>query len=306
MYIAHLPEIFNEAKRVLKKEGTLWLNIGDTYASTPAGNPDTPKVPGRNPISCGHKQRMDTSKCGIKSKCLCMIPERLAWSLIQDGWILRNKIVWYKPNAMPSSVRDRFSNKWEYVYMFSQGKKYYFDLDAIRERHSPSTFERVKYDTGHSQKYEYGKIKLGQPQGTFEHILATGKNPGDVFEISTQPFPEAHFAVFPEKLCEKPIKAGCPEEVCKKCGKAKTRSIKQEKINTRPGLNTGTGKSGKYDDPNKSLHNSDLSKYRQQIIYKTVGWTSCDCNAGFEPSRCHSPSKSGDYSVQPSTAECFF
>ncbi len=131
-----------------------------------------------------------------------MIPERLAWSLIQSGWILRNKIVWYKPNAMPSSVTDRFSNRWEYIFLFSKSQRYYFDLDAVREAHTtPPTYKVVGAKDSPVQQ-SAGGISPQNPDG---------KNPGDVFEINTQPFPEAHFAVFPEKLCEKPIKAGCPE-----------------------------------------------------------------------------------------------
>jgi len=145
----------------------------------------------------------------LPQKCLCMIPERLAWSLIQNGWILRNKIIWYKPNAMPSSVKDRFSNRWEYLFMLSKSRKYYFDLDAVRESHKEISIQRNRYDLA-----EYPEKKAARNRqfkaGDFLHEL--GKNPGDVFEITTQPFPEAHFAVFPEKLCEKPIKAGCPED----------------------------------------------------------------------------------------------
>ena len=136
LYIEHMTAVFHEVKRVLKKEGTLWLNIGDTY-STVSGRQGKGDLYGKQPKVS--KQVDDSMPIKIKTtlpdKCLCMIPERLAWSLIQDGWILRNKIVWYKPNAMPSSVKDRFSNKWEYIFMFSKSKKYHFDLDAVREAH---------------------------------------------------------------------------------------------------------------------------------------------------------------------------
>ena len=145
-----------------------------------------------------------------------MIPERLAWSLIEDGWIMRNKIIWYKPNGMPSSVKDRFSNKWEYLFMFSKNKKYYFDLDAVREPFADVSIRRAEYeirrvDDGRDvSSLGYKSDHYGMP-ARYVRLHEDGKNPGDVFEIPTQPFPEAHFAVFPEKLCEKPIKAGCPE-----------------------------------------------------------------------------------------------
>jgi len=208
LYIEHLTEIFNEVKRVLKKEGTFWLNIGDTYNSQGTNMTRHWDHRGKN-LERG--KMMLVSK-DIPLKCLCMIPERLAWSLIQNGWILRNKIIWYKPNAMPSSVTDRFSNTYEFVYMFSKSQKYYFDLDAVREPHSESSIGRALYPVGSfSPDTEDGHIKLatkGNQDRTMVEINPLGKNPGDVFEIATQPFPEAHFAVFPEKLCEKPIKAG--------------------------------------------------------------------------------------------------
>lgn len=296
LYIEHMTEIFHEVKRVLKKEGTFWLNVGDTYFGSGCGTNDyrTPASISLSKPELYNSPRPQNIKQHryLKSKSLCMIPERLAWSLIQDGWILRNKIAWYKPNSMPSSAKDRFSNTWEYIFLFSKGKKYYFDLDAVRESHKEDSIKRAcraahRDDKPYAVQGErdyigYENIESNFKNSKLRDVNALGKNPGDHWSISTKSFPEAHFAVFPEKLCEKPIKAGCPEEVCKKCGKAKERIIKQERKNTRPGRNVGQGKSGKDADPNESLHGSDLTKYRQSISYKTIGWASCNCNAGFE------------------------
>ncbi len=209
LYIEHMTEIFSEVKRVLKKEGTLWLNIGDTYGGSGGDHKEWHKndagFQGNLMRGCQPKKLMP--------KCLCMIPERLTWSLIQNGWILRNKIIWFKPNAMPSSVTDRFSNRWEYIFLFSKSQRYFFDLDGVREPHKESSIQRDKQGYKSSpMKGRYtmpGEKREGTSDQEFNNPL--GKNPGDVFEINTQPFPEAHFAVFPEKLCEKPIKAGCPE-----------------------------------------------------------------------------------------------
>jgi len=291
LYIEHLTEIFNEAKRVLKKEGTFFLNMGDTYNSQGSRNKnyDNFHHQGQDEIS---KKVGSIYQNNIPNKCLLMIPERLAWSLIQNGWILRNKIIWYKPNSMPSSVKDRFSNTYEFVYMFSKNQRYFFDLDSVREPLAKESFDRYKYPfnafgdglesgqisrknptkrinlTKHDQavgrigdfsytdplhtkeNHPLGKnpgdvIEAGAETRTMGAIIGSGggvkipggkgwtghpkgggaacqkdprwcpsegKNPGDFFEINTQPFPEAHFAVFPEKLCEKPIKAGCPED----------------------------------------------------------------------------------------------
>lgn len=207
LYIEHLTEIFNEAKRVLKKEGTLWLNIGDTYSANRSY-----QVVDNKWKDVGNYMPMSVPS-GLQPKCLLMIPERLAWALIQDGWILRNKIIWYKPNAMPSSARDRFSNRWEYLFFFSKSRRYFFDLNAVKIAHKESATRwggnTMKVPKG--QKNMQGLAKgLGSEERAWRN--PAGKNPGDFFEINTQPFPDAHFAVFPEKLCEKPIKAGCPKD----------------------------------------------------------------------------------------------
>lgn len=237
-------------------------------------------------------------KSRFSAKCLCMIPERLAWSLIQNGWILRNKIVWYKPNAMPSSVTDRFSNRWEYLFMFSKSQRYCFDLDAVRETYTEPMNRwggdnlvakgESTWDKGTGQETYRDRNMRPNPDG---------KNPGDVFEINTQPFPEAHFAVFPEKLCEKPIKAGCPEEVCKKCGKARERivNIDRSKCRVQKPTNIKRHKEivdgGKYAKKecnpdgtggDRRISVGDIYNYSIGAKRKTIGWTSCECNAGFE------------------------
>jgi len=405
MYIEHMTEIFNEVKRVLKNEGILWLVIGDSYVSKPAGNPGCSGI-GKS-VSSSHSQRGDTTTAGLPPKCLCMIPERLAWSLIQNGWILRNKIIWNKPNAMPSSVKDRFSNKWEYLFLFVKSDKpvywtnkkilqlvakkplgikgvegidwewrevqewkqeekkgyemgsvdphraamrggllgggkhkkqkgklkkvslwtahdYYFDLDAVREPHLPQSITRAQghdYTSGpwavpggvngeHGRIHELGKnpgdvFEVGAETRTLGAIIGSGgavkvpggqgwtghpkgggaacqkdprwcppegKNPGDFWNIATQPFPEAHFAVFPEKLCEKPIKVGCPEQVCKKCGKARERIIKHR---------SNYAKREHAHAPRSEPSKVDSTGWNPSNIQQ-IGWTSCDCNADFE------------------------
>ncbi len=314
LYIEHLTAIFNEAKRVLKKEATLWLNIGDTYGGSGGAGGDYNKGGLRE-----GQPRFKQGEARLQPKCLCMIPERLALSLIQNGWILRNKIIWFKPNSMPSSVKDRFSNRWEHVFLFSKSKKYYFDLDAVREPHKYDGRKDTLYKGG-PKDMQIGKHerwpnpagknpgdvinaerKWDEVPGQITQSIARdhggwyrkdgspivdfdkGKNPGDFWNINTQPFPEAHFAVFPETLCEKPIKAGCPEEVCKKCGKARERMIEKE--------DTGmTQKMPDYWDSKKGSHNRIHREGREKgkngipiMINKTIGWTSCGCNVGFNP-----------------------
>jgi len=293
MYIEHLTEIFNEVKRVLKKTGTLWLNIGDTYSGSNCGSNDYREQDG---LGTNPQLRYKGQKAGnanLPSKCLCMIPERLSWSLIQNGWILRNKIIWYKPNGMPSSVKDRFSNKWEYVFMFSKSQRYYFDLDGVREAYAESTFQRVSQNEG-NPKWD-GDHKRGSPMG--EHTLdpkqfthPKGKNPGDVWEIGTVPCPikGIHFATFPEDLCRKAIIPGCPEEVCKKCGKPRERIIErtgypdpENNIDTQ-GRRKSSGEIATDTGRRKTLSGKKHADFKRKHPDKFIGWTSCDCNAGFE------------------------
>jgi len=296
MYIEHLTEIFNEVKRVLKKEGKFWLNIGDTYwggkGRSAHGDPErhikrllegkTINKPYQEIGSPGEIKPGDGKHDFIQAKSLCMIPERLAWSLIQDGWILRNKIIWFKRNSMPSSVKDRFSNRYEFVYMFSKGKKYYFDLDAVREPYMDSTFKRVNQNEG-NPKWD-GDHKRGSPQAQHtlnpkQFVHPQGKNPGDVWIIPTQPCPVKgiHFATFPEELCRKAIIPGCPEEVCKKCGKARERIIEAK--------GGAIGKSWHNHKKDLQRGNRAIKEAKGGHGYHRVflGYKSCKCNAGFEP-----------------------
>lgn len=222
MYIEHMTEIFHEVKRVLKKEGTLWLNVGDTYGGSCQGGGDTGLSKERY-----RKELLtytDKPQKKLMPKCMLMIPERLAWSLIQDGWILRNKIPWIKPNCMPSSVKDRFTNKWEYVFLLSKNRKYYFDLDSVREPHS---FNRWSLSNPIGSKFAK-QAAPGQTQHSWQRkgyagyfdgegnllVHPKGKNPGDIWTIPTVPCPikGIHFATFPEELCRKAILPGSPEE----------------------------------------------------------------------------------------------
>lgn len=177
-YLNNLIEIFKECKRVLKPTGTLFVNISDTY----------------------------------KNKLLCMIPERFAMRMIDElGFILRNKIIWNKTNAMPESVKDRFSKSYEFIYFFTKNKKYFFN--QIKEDISLSSKQRYKY------KYDSPKYREADPKVKQEgllsykyHLLEHGKkNKRDVWNISTKPFKDAHFAVFPPDIPETCIKAGSNE-----------------------------------------------------------------------------------------------
>ena len=208
LYIKHLCDIFDEVKRVLRKDGTCWVNLGDTYG----GNNSR----GSNGGRAGFGNEREGIFSRFESKNLCNIPSRFSIEMQNRGWILRNKIIWHKPNCMPSSVTDRFTVDFEEIFFFVKSKKYWFEQQFEPwQDNNPNDINRAI--NGH-KKYN-GKFKDEDKKGSFafsESKVAgdprKGRNKRTVWKIPTQPFPDAHFAVFPEKLVETPIKAGCPKD----------------------------------------------------------------------------------------------
>jgi len=270
LYIEHLLQITTELKRVLKPTGVMFWNHGDCYGGTGfKGNYRDPKYPeGRNSIEPPNKN--------LTPKCLALQNYRLILRMIDEqGWILRNTIIWHKPNHMPSSVKDRFANAYEPVFMLTKSKKYYFDLDAVRVPHTwadkdkRSLLRRVEGKNGKITEGVYATNAVGY------HPL--GKNPGDLWTIPTQPFPEAHFATFPEKLVEPMIKAGCPQWICKKCGKPRERITETKQLEPR-------------ENKRNKKPREEMGKVMGEVPEKgwmtekiTVGFTDCGCNAGWHP-----------------------
>lgn len=216
-YLKTLLDFFDDVKLKLKDEGNCFVNLGDTYAgSNGAGYKQT--VSKENQSLSGAEgnrslRRESNRQDNLPAKSLCMIPQRFAWGMIERGWILRNEIVWAKPNHMPESVTDRLTKAHEVIYHFVKQGKYYYNLDAIREKHKLSTFKRNEYGYGSNNKHNgIASMKgfVGKTDGIEYNPL--GKNPGDVWNITTQPYPESHFAVFPLELVRKPILAGCPPQ----------------------------------------------------------------------------------------------
>lgn len=220
-YVETMRVLFSELRRVLADDGTLWLNIGDSYSRTGGGGAESSdgKV-GRNGAkkSSPSYSRLEAFIAGsgseatgrpatkatfLPEKNLLGIPWRVAFALQDEGWILRNAIVWNKPNAMPESVTDRLSGRYEMVFMLSKKPRYWFDLDPIRE---PLAYPDAKNVVG-GRHTEISSRRGGQyrPDPTSH----AGRNPGDVWNINTQPFSAAHFAVMPRELAQRCIVAGC-------------------------------------------------------------------------------------------------
>jgi len=264
-YLEKLLQITAELKRVLKPTGVMFWNHGDNYSSKTVTNRLFIQEGGRrsnNPL-------VGKFNLKVPEKCLALQNYRLILKMIDEqGWILRNTIIWHKPNHMPRSVRDRFSNAYESVFMLVKKKKYWFDLDAVRIP--------AKYDSSGVREYREGNIDNSYKPKEVRKILEEykGKNPGDVWQIPTQPSPfsESHHATYPEKLCEKPILSSCPQWVCKKCGKARERIV--ETITVK--------KKERGSNPSDSRAFGPPQQSGIVSLHETKGWTNCGCNAGWK------------------------
>lgn len=198
-YVETMRALFAEVRRVLADDGTLWLNIGDSYSAKRTYQVDQSKAQ-RSRID----QPYDTTAF-LPSKNLMLIPSRVAMSLQDEGWILRNDIIWSKPNAMPESVTDRLSTRHEHLFMLAKARTYWFDLDPIREQ---AAHEYAGPRARRNEQWSNGSTGLAPHNGTTE-VHPNGRNPGDVWTVATQPFSAAHFAVMPQALAERAILAGC-------------------------------------------------------------------------------------------------
>lgn len=206
-YLQKLVRVFREVRRVLREDGTLWVNMGDSYATRSGKQPPTNT---RN--SYGHTEKRTPQ--GYKYKDLIGVPWQLAFALREDGWYLRQDIVWYKTNAMPESVKDRCTKSHEYIFLLSKSERYYFNAAAIREpvtsiKGNARTFRGGGTYVG-GQSYSNSACVERKSHGNCEN-QAGYRNKRDVWPVSTTGFRGAHFAVFPEKLIEPCVVAGCPE-----------------------------------------------------------------------------------------------
>ena len=217
-YIGRLVAVFHELKRILRPDGTFWLNIADTYCGT--GNKGTytdPKNPkGRNGQSVSIAHRIT----GCKQKDLIGIPWLLAFALRADGWYLRSDIIWCKANPMPESCKDRPSRCYEHVFLLTKSKQYFYDAAAIAEPIAPTSAARYRGGRSANSKYSsevpgQGKVQninKARSGGYYDDaLIPTTRNKRDVWHINTVPYKGGHFATFPPKLAETCILAGCPK-----------------------------------------------------------------------------------------------
>jgi DNA modification methylase len=223
-YITKLCDMFDEVKRVLKKEGTCWVNIGDTYMGNSSysekgrqgfGNDKIGMINKKQWTDPKHKNtkgrlraREHTESGQIIEKSLCQIPSRFAIEMTNRGWILRNEIIWHKPNCMPSSVKDRFTVDFEKVFFFVKNKTYFFEQQLEKaiwaETDARSKVEGGVKSGGKTASGNYATNKVAYTEGGM-------KNKRAVWTINTKGNPDAHFATYPEALVEPMIQAGCPK-----------------------------------------------------------------------------------------------
>lgn len=222
-YLENLWMLMKEIHRILKPEGTVWINIGDTYFGS--GNGSGKKAESIREINnlknadVYPSKANDSKENGLKKKTLSLIPHRFAIGCIERGWIVRNDIIWAKPNSLPESAKDRFGKKHEHIFLLTKSTNYFFDLDAIRDPYKDSSKERAKYEVTafggdeNSSKAPLGKsAKSGSKQKKM-NLNPLGKNPGDVTDfwvIANKHNSENHYAAYNKEIITKPILAGCP------------------------------------------------------------------------------------------------
>lgn len=202
-YITKLCDIFDEVKRVLKKEGTCWVNLGDTYGGTGKKSDTNDKY------KKGLARDFDRPNGKEKQKCLLQIPSHFAIEMTNRGWILRNEIIWHKPNCMPASVKDRFTVDFEKVFFFVKSKKYWFEQQFDELQGNPKDKERQSRTGSENQKYAI--VHGNKPSSGGVGYSENGRNRRCVWSINTKPLKDAHFATFPEALIEPMITSGCPK-----------------------------------------------------------------------------------------------
>ena len=260
-FVENLVNVFREVKRVLRDDGTVWLNLGDSYSS--GGRTTTTNQSLRGDKDYG-VTRPKPNK-GIKPKDLIGIPWRVAFALQKDGWYLRQDIIWHKPNPMPESVRDRCTKAHEYIFLLAKNAKYYYDHEAIKEKsvRSGSIPKGKKYSSELANKNIGGKHTR---QTLNEKPVAEKRNKRSVWTVTTKPFKGAHFATFPKDLIEPCVLAGCPEKICAECHTPYLRKMtKNGEIQRR-----------------WSKNNADGSPYEKQSsmqnTYEDMGLQKqCDC-----------------------------
>ena len=282
-YCANMVAVFREIRRVLRDDGTVWLNLGDSYSSGSRTTTTNDSFRGDTLVNTTRTPVVE----GVKPKDLIGIPWRVAFALQASGWYLRSDIIWSKPNPMPESVQDRPTKAHEYIFLLSKSQNYYYDADAIRESLAPTSIGRLQQNiegqTG-TTRSNGGMKSNGNLKAVGD--IELGRNKRSVWEISTQPYPDAHFATYPEKLVEPCILAGTSEKgVCAECGKPWVRDTEIVGI---PERDTRDNRIGVI--PGRDHASRMNSKAMEKVEKQFKGWKPvCSCNADTVPATVLDP-----------------
>jgi DNA modification methylase len=289
-YVARLVEVFREVRRVLHASGTLWIVIGDTYASGGPGGGTA-----RSTLNSASKRGYRPPVSGLKPKDLTGIPWMLAFALRADGWFLRSEIIWAKPTCMPDSVSDRPTRSHETLFLFAKSATYFYDYVAIREPEAASSTARRAHCGEDGRMYKPDSLSRNRAAAdNREHADTNGRtrNPAfsvdgkrnrrTVWTVQSAPFADAHFAVFPQKLIEPCILGGTSERgACASCGEPmrriveRVRTLDGEPISSLPAMRN-TSKA----TPSQA---QGVSHLRTGSAVVSERWETCDCNAGTNP-----------------------
>lgn len=270
-YVCHMVQVFREVRRVLRPDGTLWLNLGDSYNGSggaggdygPGGLKDgQPRYPGR---------RVN----GLKPKDLVGIPWRVALALQADGWYLRSDVIWHKPNPMPESVRDRPTKAHEYFFLLSKSEKYFYDAEAVKEEATSPVEKLVSHHDPENPKYAGAPSErwLDQFNGRTWGQVGT-RNRRSVWEIATKPYSGAHFATFPPALVEVPVLASTSPKACPHCRapwERITEVVDRERVRWKEGAQVVEAQWG-------GVGKTSVIATGEIAVKQTVGWQpTCTC-----------------------------
>jgi len=267
IFVEHMVEVFREVKRVLRPDGTLWLNLGDSYnagtvaQSRPSQSADVGGWTTRSGAAAGANR---THAPSLKVKDLVGIPWRVAFALQADGWYLRSDIIWAKPNPMPESVTDRPTKAHEYIFLLSKSPRYYFDADAVRE----ASKRPGEYPGG-----DYAGRDIDDENVNRGWLNKTGvpvaRNIRTVWDIATQPYAGAHFATFPEAIPERCIKAGSASTACGICGAPWERVTDIEYVKS-PAHGAGSVVGRHYETGSNNYDGAGMPRLNKHVT--TTGW----------------------------------
>jgi DNA modification methylase len=300
-YVAQMAGVFGDVWRVLREDATCWLNLGDSFCGGGGFSADAPSTAtsksGKYGSSGALMKGTIRPQGTLKPKDLIGIPWRVAFALQDAGWYLRSDIIWAKGNPMPESVTDRPTKAHEYLFLLAKAERYWYDADAIREPHTDAAVVNGVYRRSggvsaaeyipNNQAWNKADGSAGGLKMTSRDYNPAGRNKRSVWTINTQPYAGAHFAVFPEKLIEPCILAGCPERVCSACGGPWTRQVEVGDL-------VASGPNGLAAKPRSSNRHPNSAPLDQRPVdgygdlprreRVTTGWQpSCTCNAATAP-----------------------